>query len=312
MHTPSIKPTGRATIALLMLLVGCQKSTDLVTATSQDCQLQSEVSVRNGSQQTTTYTYNDKGQLIKTVSIPSSGKPITYTYSYDTAGNMISALTQGTLAMIDFTSTGTYEYADGRLTKITGQSSNTLVVSNTNSYSYDGSGRLATYSTSASDPNYGTENYTFTDGTLTSGTISRSGQSSTLTVANGRVASLVDPNGGQSRFIYDANGYNTRRESFDKAGVLQSYITQEYNAVPFKQTSTPYQVIPILDIYGKKDLLLSREAVYNADGSLKAETLYQYQANSKGYITRLSYVQNQTGVGGQGTSVTTYSYSNCQ
>ncbi|RYF59096.1 MAG: hypothetical protein EOO39_33570, partial [Cytophagaceae bacterium] len=145
MHTSSIKPAGWATIALLMVLVGCQKSTDPLTPTNQDCQLQAEVTVRNGSQQTTTYAYNENGQLLKSVSTPASGKPITYTYSYDATGNVVSALTQGTLANIDFTSTGTYEYTDGRLVNITAQSSSTIVSSDINKYSYDQSGRVATY-----------------------------------------------------------------------------------------------------------------------------------------------------------------------
>ena len=312
MYTPTIKPAGWAAIALVIGLVGCHKSTDPLNPTNQDCQLQAEVTLTNGSQQTTTYAYNENGQLTKSVSTNASAKPITYTYSYDAAGNVSSALSQGTLANIDFTSTGAYEYADGRLIKITAQSSSTIVSSDINQYSYDQSGRIATYSVLFSDPNYGTESYSFTNGMLTSGTISRGGQSLTLTVANGRVASITNPNGSQSRFTYDGKGYNIRSESVDKAGVLQSYIVHEYNAPAFKRTATPYQVVPVLEHYGKKDLPPSRDAVYNADGSLKAETIYQYQVNSNGYITRLSYIQNQSNVGGQGTSVTTYTYSNCQ
>jgi len=295
-----------------MVLVGCQKSTDRINPTNQDCQLQAEVTVTNGSQQTTAYAYNENGQLMKSVSTPASGKLITYTYSYDAAGNVVSALTKGTLANIDFTSTGAYEYTDGRLVNITAQSSSTIVSSNISKYSYDQSGRIATYSVTVSDPSNSIESYSFTNGMLTSGAISRGGQSLTLTVVNGRVASIANPNGSQSRFTYDAKGYNIRSESVDKAGVLQSYVLHEYNAPAFKRTPTPYRVVPTLEHYGKKDLPLSREAVYNADGSLKAETIYRYDVNSKGYISSLSYIQNQSGVGGQGTSVTTYTYSNCQ
>ncbi|GAB3048382.1 hypothetical protein [Spirosoma pulveris] len=312
MHTPTSKPASWATIAFLMLLIGCQKSTDLLNPTTQDCQLQSEITVANGSQQATTYAYNEDGLLSKSVSTPASGKPITYTYNYDAAGNVVSALTQGTLATIDFTSTGTYEYTNSRLIKITAQSSSTLVSSDIYKYSYDQTGRIATYSAIFSGPNSGAESYIFTNGILTDGAIVRGGQSSTLTIANGRVASITNPNGSQTRFSYDAKGYNVRSESFDNAGVLQSYVIHQYNATAFKRTSTPYRVVPILEHYGKKDLPPSRDAVYNADGSLKAETIYRYQVNSKGYITSLSYIQNQSGVGGQGTSVTTYTYSNYQ
>ncbi|GAB3776561.1 hypothetical protein GCM10028818_22420 [Spirosoma horti] len=301
-------------IALLVLLVGCQKATDpLVTAANPDCQLQSESTTSNGSlQQATTYAYNNQGQLIKSVQTSARGIPITYTYAYDAAGNLVSSLTQGTLANIDFTSTSAYEYTDGRLTKLTGQSSSTVLTTDNSSYSYDGSGRLATYYTNSSDPSSTVQSYTFTNGILTSGIISQSGQVASLTITNGRIASVDYPTGGQNRFSYDATGYNVRQDSFDKAGVLQLYIVSEYSPTPYKQASTPYQVVPKPALYGKTDLPLSRQAIYNADGSLRAETRYTYQVNSQGYLISSNYVKTQTGVSGQGTSITTYIYTNCQ
>lgn len=313
-HSSLIQRTSWVIIALLVLLVGCKKTTDpLVTAANPDCQLQSESTTSNGSlQQASTYAYNNQGQLIKGVQTSARGIPITYTYAYDAAGNLVSSLTQGTLANIDFTSTSAYEYTDGRLTKLTGQSSSTVLTANYGSYSYDGSGRLATYRTSSSEPNSAVQSYTFTNGVLTSGAISQGGQMASLTITNGRIVSVAYPTGGQNRFSYDATGYNVRQDSFDKAGVLQSYVVSEYSSAPYKRTSTPYGVVPRPALYGQTDLPLSREAIYNADGSLKAETRYTYQVNSQGYLTSSSYVKTQTGVSGQGTSMTTYTYINCQ
>jgi hypothetical protein len=70
--------------------------------------------------------------------------------------------------------------------------------------------------------------------------------------------------------------------------------------------------VPAINLYGNTELPPSRVATYSANGSLKAETRYQYQINNKGYITDLSYVQNQPGVGGQATNSTIYTYDNCQ
>ena len=312
MYTMMIQRTSWATIALLTLLVGCKKSTDPVTAANSACQLQSAASMTNGSSDATIYTYNSNGQLIKTVAASKSATPTTYTYAYDAAGNVTSALTQGTLVNTNFTSTGSYEYTNGRITKITAQSSSTALASTTDSYTYDGSGQMATYSFSSSDSNYGSESYSFTNGILAAGTITRGGQSLTLTVANGRVTSITYPSGRQDRFTYDANGYVTRADYLDGAGGLQSYTVFAYNPVSFKQVSTPSLALPTLEMYGSKGLPLLRVGVYSADGSLKAETLYQYEGNSKGYLISSGFTQNQPGVGGQTTSATTYTYSNCQ
>ena len=319
MHTLTIKRAGWAITALLVSLVGCKKSTDAVIPVTQECQLQSELIVNNGSQQatTTTYAYNGNGQLIKSVASSSGGTPdtstITYTYSYDEAGNIITALTQGTITNTSLNTTNSYEYTGGRLTKIVSKSSNSLFASTTDSYSYDGSGQIATYSYTSSDPKYGTESYTFTNGLLTGGAITRGGQSLTVTVDNGRIASVAYPDGSKYRYDYDAKGYSTRSEYVNKVGALQSYTTYEYSTTAYKRVSTPYRVVPAINLYGNTELPVSRLAVYSADGSLKAETRYQYQVNSKGYITSLGYTQNQPGVGnGQTTSSTTYTYSNCQ
>ena len=281
--------------------------------------MQSELTVYNGGIQktTTTYSYNSNGQLIKSITSSSSpgvtsANSMTYTYSYDAAGNVITALTEGVIAKTNVKSIGSYEYSGGRLTKIVSESSSNIFPSTTDSYSYDGSGQIATYSTTSSDPKYGTERYTFTNGLLTGGTITRGGQSLTVTAENGRITSIANPDGSKNRYTYDANGYNTRYEYFDKAGTLQSYTTNEYSTTGYKQARTPYQVIPAINLYGNTELPLARVASYNANGSLKNETLYQYQVNGKGYITGLSYVQNQTGVSGQSTGTTTYTYSNCR
>lgn len=314
MNTIAFNRVGGATIALLVLLVGCKKSTDVVAVTSQDCQLQSEQTDRNGGQQitTTTHSYNGNGQLVKTVAA-SSGSSITYTYTYDSAGNVITANTQGaTSPNNSINSTGSYEYTGGRLTKLVSKSLSSSLTSDTYNYTYDGSGQLSTYSYSSSDLNYGVESYTFASGMLTSGTITRGGQSLSLTITNGRVASVTYSGGGTTRYTYDANGYLTRSDFFDKDGTLQSYTTNEYSTTVFKRAMSPYRVVPKINLYGNTELPLSRGAVYNADGSLKAETIYQYQVNSKGYISSSGYTQNIPGVGGQGTSLTTYTYSNCQ
>ena len=313
MNTIAFNRVGGATIALLVLLVGCKKTTDVVAVTSQECQLQSEQTDRNGGQQitTTTYSYNGAGQNVKTVAA-SSGSSITYTYTYDSAGNVITANTQGSTSPNNsINSTGSYEYTGGRLTKLVSKSSSSSLTSDTYNYTYDGAGQLATYSYSSSDLNSGVESYTFTSGMLTSGTTTRGGQSLSPTITNGRVASVTSA-GGTVRYTYDANGYLTRSDSFDKTGTLQSYTTNEYSTTVFKRAMSPYQVVPKINLYGNTELPLSRGALFNADGSLKAETIYQYQVNSKGYISSSSYTQNIPGVGGQVSSLTTYTYSNCQ
>ncbi|RYF73391.1 MAG: hypothetical protein EOO39_10505 [Cytophagaceae bacterium] len=311
MHTPTIKRAGWAVITLLIVLIGCKKSTDMATPASQECQLQSEII--NGGPQATTYTYNENGQLVKRVTPSSSGTPSTYTYAYDAAGNVISALSQINVINNNFTVTGTYEYTDGRLTKIVSKSSSSILASTTDSYSYDAHGRIATYSYSSTDQQYGTESYTFTNGLLTSGAITRGGQSLTVTVENGRIASIDHPDGRKSRNTYDAKGYLTRTDNVDKSGALLSYTTNEYSTTAYKRANAPYQVVPAINLYGNTELPLARGAVYNADGSLKAETQYQYQVNSKGYITTLSSTQNQPGVGnGQSTTSIAYTYGNCQ
>lgn len=170
MNVITIRCAGWTIIVSLTLLLSCKQANDanLTPTASQECQLQSELTVSNGSQQATTYTYNDKGQLIKTVAASSSGTPTTYTFSYDATGNVSSAFTQGaTTSNTSFSITNAYQYTSGRLVKLTAQSSSSLFASTTDSYSYDGAGQLATYSNSSSDPNHGIESYTFTNGLLT-------------------------------------------------------------------------------------------------------------------------------------------------
>ncbi|MVM30427.1 hypothetical protein GO755_10315 [Spirosoma sp. HMF4905] len=319
MHILTIKRAGLAAITMLAMLVGCKKSTDVVTTTNQECQLQSELTVLNGGLQTTTttYTYNSNGQLISSVASSSSslGTPsssITYTYSYDAAGNVITALTQGATSTASINITNSYEYTGGQLTKITAQYSGSLPSTTTDNYSYDGTGRIATYTYTSSDPQNGPESYTFTNGILTSGAITRGGQSLMVAVDNGHITSVTYPDGRSERYTYDANGYITRTESLNKAGTLQSYTVYEYTTTAYKRASTPYRVLPIINLYGSKDLPASRVAIYNTDGSLKAETIYQYQVNSTGYIASTSYTQNQPGISGQTSGSTTYTYSNCQ
>ena len=313
MITSTIKRASWVTIALLGLLLSCKKSTDVATPATQECQLQSELTVNNNiSQQATSYTYNQDGQLIKSITSSSGGTSVTYTYSYDATGNVVTALTQGTVANTSFNSTGSYAYTNGRLTQLISKSSSSVFASTTDSYTYDGSGQIASYSYTSSDPIYGTESYTFTNGQLTAGTVTKSGQPVAVGIKDNRIASLTYPDGRSERYTYDANNYVTRRESVDKAGTLQFYTVYEYRTTSYKRAPTPYRVVPNLKLYGNTDLPNSRVATYNADGSLKDETRYQYQVNSKGYITSQSYTQNQSGVGGQGSSTTTYTYNNCQ
>lgn len=44
----------------------------------------------------------------------------------------------------------------------------------------------------------------------------------------------------------------------------------------------PYSIVPAINFYGNTELPLSRGAVFYAEGSLEAETRYQYQVNSEG------------------------------
>lgn len=312
MYTFTTSRAGWATTALLGLLLSCQQSTNVVTPDSEDCQLQTELSVSIGNRQTTTYTYNGQGQLIKSVASSGHGSLITYTYTYDAAGNVSTALIQGTAPNFKIDNAGSYEYTGGRLTKITSKSSGTTPGTTVDSYSYDESGRIATYSYSSTDQQYGTESYTFMNGQLTSGAITRGGQSLTVTVDNGRIVSVISPGGSQNRNTYDASGYLTRTDYLDKAGNLLSYTLYEYSKTAYKKAHMLYKVIPTINLYGNKEFPESRVAIYNADGTLKAETRYQYEINSKGYITGLSYEQTQAGVGGKNTNSTTYTYSNCQ
>lgn len=305
----TLRRTGWIAATLLLLVVGCKKPADDLTPATQGCQLKVEQNIFG---QTTSHAYNAQGQRIKSVS-SSNGTPIVYTYAYDATGNIIAATTQGVLASnrkIDVI--GSYEYTGGRLTKIVSKSLGDILFSTSDTYSYDASGRLAAYTYASSDTQGEIESYTFTNGLVTAGAITRGGQSWTLTAENGRITQSASANGSRTRHTYDARGYLTRSDSFNQSGALQSYTVREYSNTPYKEDRPLRNIVPPINLYGNTELPESRVAVYQADGTLTAETRTQYQINSQGYITTISYTKNQVGVGnGQSTQIATYDYSNC-
>jgi YD repeat-containing protein len=224
----------------------------------------------------------------------------TTTYGYDAAGNLTSEVTQGTSASANIALS--YEYTGGRLAKTTTQNASGTT---TDTYTYDGSGRIATYNRTTS---IATEQYTYSNGVLTAGTLRTNGvQSGTVTVANGRITQVTYPGNTQIRYTYDANGSLTRIDI--TALNLNFYYLYERGTTAFVYPFPRPTNAPDLNLYGKSDLPITRFAQYE-NNTLTNETRIQQQANSKNYLSVLTVAS--TTAGRTATTTQTFTYSNCQ
>ena len=312
---------------LLSIVIGCKQSssTDVIPP-DPTCQAQTvnAVSVESGTTFTTgtAFNYDGKGQLTSAVTSNSgtsgAGGRTTQTYTYDndgyqTAYKSVYAYTgQG-----DETYNYTYEYANGRLTKQTTQSTSDYVESTgTATYTYDAAGVL-TQSLGAYNFKFGkitsATSYTtsFANGVLTAekSIVDGKATTTTYTVENGRITTETRSDGTKTRYTYDAGGYQTKSEALNTGGIVTSSTTTEYGTTQAPKSLYPAQKGRPVNkpYYGNNDRAVTRVTT-TSNGKLFSDYQYQYQLNSKGYPTKLV----RTNVLTNTLQTTTYAYVNCQ
>ena len=284
------------------------------------------VSVESGQTYTTgtAFSYDSKGQLTSVVTSNSSssgaGERKTETYTYDiegypTAYNSVYSYS----GYGDETNKSTYEYANGRLTRITNQFASDYLQSTGNTtYTYDAAGALTQALNSSTDK--------FTPGGTTttsiySGTVSLANgvltalksvvngkETSMYTVENGRITTQIRSDGSKMRYTYDAGGSQTKSEELDAGGTVTRSTTTEYGSTPAPQSVYPAKKgFPVYHLFGNTDRVVTRVTT-TSRGSVSDDHRYQYQLNSKGYPTKA--IRTNTLI--NSTQTTTYTYANCQ
>jgi YD repeat-containing protein len=320
-HTYFSRPGLWVAGLLLTLMLGCSKSsTDAVAPADPTCQL-TTVNYQNPGENApsqTVYTYDAQGLLVSSVQSSSLGGKVsgttTSTYTYDANGYQTAykaTYFNGSKSYINEATT--YEYTNSRLTKSSSSYSDNFDTVD-RVYSYDAGGNLTATTSTINFPQYpdykNTTTFSFTNGALTSGTITGSdGKPLPYTIGSGRITASPGSSGAKTRYTYDASGHNTKVETVNAAGVVTEYTTYEFATAPIKGgPSISFKGFPTFSLYGTADLPISHQVDYR-NGTVFEDTQYQYQTNSKGYLT--SRTKKVTGNTVSQSSLT-YTYSNCQ
>jgi YD repeat-containing protein len=342
-----MKPLFFRTITTCLLLVilqlnnACKKNNE--STPENTCKLTQYTSTGTTSTGTSngmlTCDYNDKGLMSGTSGTyqdkDKSGNQLntassSTSYQYDADGYIIKQLSQSQrTSKADGASNGSnvadYQYQNGRLTKTTFAGTETAKGKTTTrnittTYEYDTEGNNTKVSTvdTYDGTTYSSGNlYEWKDKKLTKITnIDRSGKQTVPFIeinANGYLTKKIDADGSETRFTYDSEGSQLRREDW-YSGKKQYASETEYDTQKNWGVllSPVYKGFPENNFIGKRNLHNPTKYTYfNVDGSgqetIGSSTSYSYQYNAKGYPT--GYSGNSTSGNVENVVIT---YKDCQ
>lgn len=301
-------------IGLLLgtLPTGCQKTDDPTTQTS--CRVTTR---RNeAGTATNTWTYTADGQLSKLVY--ASGSREEYTYNSDGYLTTLASITSaGTTSF-----SSSVEYANGRVTKITGKNAAGAIAS-TQTFEYDGTGSLTRLVEAYAGSS--TYTYVFTNDRLTGCTIrsSSGAESQPYTFENGLVKRYIS-GPSQTNYEYGAQGRRSRIENIS-SGRVYSYQVYEYtDGTNYNEEINAFKGFPEAVRYGIVQTgargLPSRSTGYTipTTGSTykSSEYTYTYSKNTSGFPLETNSVYREYSATGAITFTSagksTYTYEGCQ
>jgi YD repeat-containing protein len=263
-------------------------------------QVDSNVAGVAGTDSTTTYFYNERGELIKTITPDTYGTTDTI---YDGFGRVLSTVVSSLDPAKPVSITTLNKYDDGNnKTSIT--LANGLVTTST----YDLAGRLASVvqSTSAS-PNLGTTSYYYdADGRLLMTSDPTGRRTFVFWDAAGRKVAELDATGGLTEYFYDTAGQLTETVRYASAvdpQILPKLVDAGGVPVANVTLDTQFAIIAYEDVWNPDDGCWDRYAVtryvpLRPAASLGDEKTWRYydqagrlsmEVDALGYVTKTDY-----------------------
>ena len=257
---------------------GAMPDLQVGTYNAADCK-QSYVLAKNvykgsdGSTSTSTYTYDENGNLLKTV-YKSGGKTSTTTYTYDANGNILKRAFKGS----GYGETETFAYSSGRLKKQTYEMvEGTYSSKGAFTYSYNAKGLLTKKAYAAEDGSYKyAYYYYYNDAGFVSKIVYKAPGSDTNTTtytynSKNRVTKTVSTGGGET---------STTKYTYDTAGnVIKTVCDSPFDYAAYTTTRT----------YGEKGNLLTEKTVTGTGESYTTTKTY----NAKGLLTKEAYKSSE-------------------
>jgi YD repeat-containing protein len=341
-----MKPLFLRTITTGLLLIilqlnnGCNKNNEAVPENA--CKLLTYTSTgtttMGTSSSSVTYDYNDKRLMAgysgtsvdkDKTGVELAGNSSTTSYQYDADGYLIKQLNQfqGT-SKADGARSGSnttdYQYQNGRLTKQTYAATETTKgKTNTRNvvykYEYDAQGNTTklSYIDTYNGTAYSSANlYEWKDKKIAKIiNIDASGIQTMPFIdvnANGYITKKIDDGGYETRYTYDSEGQQLRREDW-YSGKKQSAYDIEYDTQKsWGLLASPiYKGVPQNNFYGQRTHNTMKYTYFTVDGlgqeKISSIENISYQYNTKGYPTGYS----STSTNGNASNVT-LTYKDCQ